>query len=87
MKYHFTHQSELSWFMIGRRNLLVGLLDDITEPILSPLRRIVPRLGIFEGEGTAQILKNNLFTISLKRASTLPLSLCPSRGCLTLGIV
>jgi len=38
----------LSWFMIGRRNLLVDLLDDITEPILSPLRRIVPRLGIFD---------------------------------------
>ncbi len=37
-----------SWFMIGRRNLLVDLLDDITEPILSPLRRIVPRLGIFD---------------------------------------
>ena len=38
----------LSWFMIGRRNLLVDLLDDITEPILSPLRRIVPKLGIFD---------------------------------------
>ena len=38
----------LSWFRIGRRNLLVDLLDDITEPILSPLRRIVPRLGIFD---------------------------------------
>ena len=38
----------LLWFMIGRRNLLVDLLDDITEPILSPLRRIVPRLGIFD---------------------------------------
>ena len=38
----------LSWFMIGRRNLLVDLLGEVTEPILSPLRRIVPRLGIFD---------------------------------------
>jgi YggT family protein len=24
------------------------LLDDITEPILSPLRQVVPRLGMFD---------------------------------------
>jgi YggT family protein len=24
------------------------LLDDITEPLLAPLRRVIPRLGIFD---------------------------------------
>jgi len=38
----------LSWFAIGRINLLVILLNDVTEPILSPLRRIVPRLRMFD---------------------------------------
>jgi YggT family protein len=38
----------LSWFNLRRSNILLVLLDDITEPILSPLRRIVPRLGIFD---------------------------------------
>ncbi len=38
----------LSWLMVGRYNLLIMLLDDVAEPILSPLRRIVPRLGIFD---------------------------------------
>jgi YggT family protein len=38
----------LSWLMVGRHNLLIMLLDDVAEPILSPLRRIVPRLGIFD---------------------------------------
>lgn len=38
----------LSWFMISRYNLLIILLDDVTEPILSPLRRIIPRLGMFD---------------------------------------
>ena len=38
----------LSWFVISRYNLLIILLDDITEPILSPLRRIIPRLGMFD---------------------------------------
>lgn len=38
----------LSWFTVSRYNLLVTLLDDVVGPILSPLRRIVPRLGMFD---------------------------------------
>lgn len=37
-----------SWFTISRHNIFVLLLDDVTEPILSPLRRLIPRLGIFD---------------------------------------
>ena len=38
----------LSWFNVSRYNIFIVLLDDVTEPILSPLRRVVPRLGIFD---------------------------------------
>jgi YggT family protein len=38
----------LSWFPIDPRNPLVQLLYDITEPILEPLRRVIPRLGMFD---------------------------------------
>ncbi len=38
----------LSWFPVGRYTILVVLLDDVSEPILSPLRRIVPRLAVFD---------------------------------------
>ena len=38
----------LSWFMPRRQNLIMLLLDDITEPLLAPLRRVIPRLGIFD---------------------------------------
>ena len=38
----------LSWFNVSRQNIFIVLLDDITEPILSPLRRVVPRLGVFD---------------------------------------
>ena len=38
----------LSWFMPRRQNLLMLLLDDITEPLLAPLRRVIPRLGMFD---------------------------------------
>lgn len=38
----------LSWFMVGRYNIFIALLDDVTEPILSLLRRVIPRLGVFD---------------------------------------
>lgn len=41
-------RSLLSWFNPRPDNPLVVLLMDITEPILAPLRRIVPRLGMID---------------------------------------
>ncbi|MFC2032316.1 YggT family protein [Chloroflexota bacterium] len=38
----------LSWFGIRRYNIIIVLLDDVTEPILAPLRRIVPMLGVLD---------------------------------------
>ena len=38
----------LSWFLPRRQNLIIILFDDITEPLLAPLRRVIPRLGMFD---------------------------------------
>jgi YggT family protein len=38
----------LSWVVTDPRNPLVNVLDQITEPLLGPLRRFVPRLGMFD---------------------------------------
>jgi YggT family protein len=38
----------LSWFAISRYNLFMVLLDDVTEPLLSPLRQVVPTVGMFD---------------------------------------
>ncbi len=38
----------ISWFGISRSNIFIVILDDVTEPILAPLRRIVPRFGVFD---------------------------------------
>ena len=37
----------LSWF-VTKPNMLTIILDKITEPILAPLRRIIPRAGMFD---------------------------------------
>ncbi len=38
----------LSWFPVDPRNPLVQMLVQITEPILEPMRRIIPRLGMID---------------------------------------
>ena len=38
----------LSWFSIDPRSPLVQALNAITEPILDPIRRIMPRLGMID---------------------------------------
>ena len=45
----------LSWFS-PRPNALTLLLDRITEPILAPLRRIVPQAGMFDFTPLAAII-------------------------------
>jgi YggT family protein len=37
----------LSWFLT-QPNTLTIMLDKLTEPVLAPLRRIVPRVGMFD---------------------------------------
>ena len=38
----------LSWFSPRPTNILVKILYRVTEPILAPLRRIIPRVGMFD---------------------------------------
>lgn len=38
----------VSWFPIDQNGPVVRALDAITEPVLEPLRRVVPRIGLFD---------------------------------------
>ena len=38
----------LSWFPLPATNPITGFLHAITEPILAPLRRVVPRVGMLD---------------------------------------
>ena len=38
----------VSWFPISQDGPIVRSLDAITEPVLEPLRRVVPRVGLFD---------------------------------------
>ena len=63
----------LSWFPIDPRNPLVTLLYDVTEPILDPLRRVIPRLGMIDITPlVAKLRENRRFVIgmSLKESAS-----------------
>lgn len=38
----------LSWFPIDHSGPLVRGLDSVTEPVLEPLRRLIPRIGMID---------------------------------------
>jgi len=38
----------LSWFPMNPENPIVVILNEVTDPILRPLRRIVPPLGMLD---------------------------------------
>lgn len=38
----------LSWFNLGAENPLVRILYEITEPILGPMRRVIPMIGMID---------------------------------------
>ena len=49
-------RSLLSWFPQSPNNPLVRILMQITEPILAPFRRIIPRLGMMDLSPIAAIV-------------------------------
>ncbi len=38
----------LSWFPISPNNSLVTILFQVTEPIIAPLRRVIPLVGMMD---------------------------------------
>ena len=41
-------RSLLSWFPVDRNGPVVGALVSITDPVLEPLRRIIPPIGMID---------------------------------------
>jgi YggT family protein len=38
----------LSWFPVDQSNPIVRIVWEITEPVLAPFRRVIPRIGMFD---------------------------------------
>jgi YggT family protein len=50
----------MSWFNPSTENPIVHFVIEITEPVLAPLRRIVPRIGMMDITPIVAILLMNV---------------------------
>ena len=48
LTYAIIARALVSWFPVSPTSPIIRILDDVTEPILGPLRKIVPRLGMMD---------------------------------------
>ena len=55
----------LSWFSPKPTNILAAILYQVTEPILAPLRRIIPQAGMMDFTPLAAIILLQLITYLL----------------------
>jgi YggT family protein len=46
----------LTWLPIDQANPIVRVLNDVTEPVLAPFRRVIPRIGMFDLSPIAAML-------------------------------
>ncbi|MGH2535334.1 MAG: YggT family protein [Thermomicrobiales bacterium] len=58
----------LSWFDPGMRSPVGKILHDITEPIIAPIRQVVPRLGMIDISPIVALLLLNLLSRVLVQA-------------------
>ena len=58
----------LSWFPIDQSNRIVRFIADVTEPILSLFRRVIPRIGMMDISPLAALLVLNFLADRLAQA-------------------
>ena len=46
----------LTWLQIDQNNPIVRVLFDVTEPVLAPFRRVIPKIGMFDLSPIAAML-------------------------------
>lgn len=56
----------MSWFNPSPENPIVRMVIEITEPVLAPLRRIVPRIGMIDITPIVAILLMNVIETMLR---------------------
>ncbi|WP_322797449.1 YggT family protein [Tepidiforma sp.] len=62
-------RSLLSWFPINQDNELSRLLYRVTEPLLEPVRRMLPRTGMIDFSGMVVIILLYVMMEVVRRAA------------------
>ena len=62
-------RSLMSWFPISPRNAFVRFLFDVTEPLLAPVRRVLPRTGMIDFSAMLVIVLLYVMIYAVQRVS------------------
>ncbi len=62
-------RSLLTWFPVDPRNQLVVLLNRVTEPLLEPVRRFLPRTGMIDFSAMVVLIVLYVMLMVVERAS------------------
>ena len=46
----------LTWFPVDPSNPIIRIIFEVTEPVLAPFRRVIPRIGMFDLSPIAAML-------------------------------
>jgi YggT family protein len=62
-------RSLISWFPVSRDNQLARFLYQVTEPLLAPVRNIMPRTGMIDFSAMAVIILLYVMLVVVQKAS------------------
>lgn len=57
----------LTWFPVDPTNPIIRILYDVTEPVLAPFRKVIPRIGMFDLSPIAAMLVIQFISQNLPR--------------------
>jgi YggT family protein len=57
----------LSWFPVDPSNPIVRIIFEVTEPVLAPFRRVIPKIGMFDLSPLAAFLVISFLSQALGR--------------------
>lgn len=57
----------LSWFPINPSNPIIKIIFEVTEPVLAPFRRVIPRIGMFDLSPLAALMVIGFLQNGLQR--------------------
>ncbi len=63
-------RSLISWFPLDPRNPFVRALHQFTEPLLEPVRRVMPRTGMFDFSAMAVIILLYVMIYAVNKAAS-----------------
>jgi len=65
----FVARAVISWMPTSRNHPLVRLVNDVTEPLMEPVRRILPRTGMVDLSGLVIIIVLQIVVVLVQRAA------------------